>query len=380
MRIFHLISSTGFYGAEKMIASLASAQRESGHLACIEILTPDPDRIMNFVTECRRLDVPVHVTRTGGKLQASVIGALKKRRDSFKPDLVHSHNYKSDFYNVMMTKSSPARRVSTIHGFTKQNWKVSFYEIFDRWLLRHHFHGVVLVSEVLKERMSHQNSAVIPNGLNPDEWQAPSRDGRVSFRAKHHIPDGAFVIACVGRLSVEKNQRYLLDQARSWLTAGDPVRLVFIGDGELRRDLEEQCRQAGLSEKVIFTGRIDDMLTAYRAVDVCVLPSLTEGLPMNILECFAAGLPVIASRVGGIPFVIENGSNGLLFDHDDPETLRSAFEAVANDQDLRDSLIRQARATLAREFTLQKVQLSYESFYKRLLFQHNEQVRKNESE
>ncbi len=146
--------------------------------------------------------------------------------------------------------------------------------------------------------------------------------------------DGNKVIGMVARLDLQKGFEYLLRAARELCGAFPALKVVIVGEGPDRHAIENMIQRFGLQSNVILAGQHSDMPGIYAAMDIFVLPSLNEGLPMTILEAMAASRPVIATRVGAIPRVIKDGETGLLVDPGDVNGLRNALARLLTDSDL----------------------------------------------
>ncbi len=138
----------------------------------------------------------------------------------------------------------------------------------------------------------------------------------------------------VARLDLQKGFEYLLRAARELRATFPGLKFVIVGEGPDRNEIEDMIQRLGLQSTVVLAGQHSDMPGVYAAMDVFVLPSLNEGLPMTILEAMAASRPVIASRVGAIPKVIKDGETGLLVDPGDTDGLRNALARLLTDSDL----------------------------------------------
>jgi glycosyltransferase involved in cell wall biosynthesis len=158
----------------------------------------------------------------------------------------------------------------------------------------------------------------------------------------------------VGRLIPEKGHATLID-ALAMLTDDQSWRAVFVGDGPERRTIEDRVAHVGLVGRIHCVGSVDDAEHVFRALDVAVLPSISEGLPIAMLEAMAHALPVLASRVGGIPEVLTNGMTGLLVDPGKPAQLASALSRLLRDASLRRTLGDNARQLVARDYSFSSV-------------------------
>jgi glycosyltransferase involved in cell wall biosynthesis len=257
-----------------------------------------------------------------------------------QPSIVHSHGYRSDVVGAAGARTAGVPTVSTVHGFTGGGWKNRMYERVQCRALRS-FDAVVSVSSPLAEQLSiagipRDRLHVVPNAYG----------GRTAFAAPDEarralgVPPGVRHVGWIGRLGREKGADVLIDSLRR-LAERDLV-VSIVGDGRERRALERQVAALGLEGIVRFHGTMPDAARLVRAFDVVVLSSRTEGTPIVLLEALAAGVPVIASRVGGIPDVVSE-REAMLVPPEQPDLLASALAAV-----LRAPRSAAARAARAR--------------------------------
>jgi phosphatidyl-myo-inositol dimannoside synthase len=203
----------------------------------------------------------------------------------------------------------------------------------------------------------------VPYGVDVDCF-APLRADR-TLRSRWEIPPGATMVLAVGRLVAKKGFTHLVEAARRV----DEVHVVVAGDGDLRRGLEEQARAAG--DRVRFVGALDreTVARALAAADVVAVPSVVDaagnvdGLPNTVLEALASGRAVVASRVAGIPDVVQDGVTGLLVAAGDAEALAAALQRLARDPAERERLGREARACAVRHHGWDAAARSFEECY-----------------
>lgn len=202
---------------------------------------------------------------------------------------------------------------------------------------------------------------VVENGV---DGRFHPRD-REATRRRLDLPSGDFVILFVGLLVPVKGVDILLEALG--LMSHRAFRCVLVGDGQLRMGLQEQVREAGMSDRVLFAGlRPSDEIPLWMcAADVLVLPSRSEGRPNVVLEAQASGVPVVATRVGGTPELVEDGQTGLLIEAENPSELASALGRLADDEGFRQELGSSARAHIERsgltwERSASKVKAIYE--------------------
>ncbi len=161
---------------------------------------------------------------------------------------------------------------------------------------------------------------------------------------------------CVGRLSPEKGHRGLFDAFRAVLAVEPHAQLILVGDGPLRTELRALVQDAGIGASVTFHGALDEAATlaVVAGADVLVLPSLMEGLPVVLMEAMALGKPVISSGVAGIPELVRDGENGILFPPSKWQALTDAMVRLATDAPLRDRLGRAGKSAIAEEFAIDR--------------------------
>jgi glycosyltransferase involved in cell wall biosynthesis len=333
MRVLHIIDSGGLYGAEMMLLNLVSEQVEQGMEPIIaSIGNPHQDeKPLEREAVRRGLRIEPFRMRSGPNL----FGALRVMRFAREEqvDLLHAHGYKANILFGLLLKG--ARRipmVSTVHGWTSTSGvsRMRFYEWLDAKSLQQ-IDRVVLVNSamigharLLKTRRSFQ---VVNNGLASKiehDLSALNEDIAEFFRK-------GFTLCAIGRLSTEKGFDILLDALKEAATDWPKLRLVIFGEGRLRPALERQVKELGLQKQVMLPGYLPN---ASRYLPLCkafVLSSLSEGLPIVILEAMQAGVPIVATRVGGVPEVLADGAAGFLVEAGSRPALVSAIRQLRED-------------------------------------------------
>ena len=331
MKILHIIDSGGLYGAETMLLHLMTEQLHIGLqpiLASIGLLS-GVEKPIEAEAKLRGLKVCLFHMRPGPNL----IGALSilhfARRENV--DVLHSHGYKG---NILLGFLSQFLRripmISTLHGWTSVGGynRMRFYEWLDSVSLRF-VDRVVLVNETMRTHprlagLASDNLDVIENGIPLESIRVGGglRPDIQSFLAEQ------FTFGAIGRLSSEKGFDILLEAFAGVVAAGNEVQLVILGEGEQRHFLEEKIRSLGLKNRVLLPGFVAEAKNYLPLFDAFVMSSLTEGLPMVLLEAMAAGTPILATRVGGIPKVLEDGLGGKLVDAGDRGSLEMAMISI----------------------------------------------------
>ena len=367
MKILHLISSSGFYGAEAVVLNLLTKLRDDGqesHLICLKnagLLDPE------LLTRAKEKGIPAHVISCKIKFDLAAIRQIKKYISDNGMQIIHGHGYKSDLYGILAARSLKIPFVSTLHGWTAENGKVRIYGLIDRFVIRYADHVVSVSPAITKElkrlNMDTRRISFIPNGIDIVCFSPPRR--RRHLRS-HEFLRKKFVIGTVGRLSVEKGHKYLIRALKEIMKKAPDVGMILVGDGPLKGKLQDEVHALRLSDNVLFAGFQDDVVSMYKEMDMFVLPSLTEGVPMALLEAMAMELPVVATDVGGISFVVGK-DEGLLVNAGNSEALSSAIFSLVNDPSLRVDLGKNARAKVIREFSIDACYRKYREVYENVL-------------
>jgi glycosyltransferase involved in cell wall biosynthesis len=237
-------------------------------------------------------------------------------------------------------------------------------------------HQILVNADAVKDWLvadgySAANITVIRNGL--DMARFPICEPNLALRQELGVPPAAPLVAMLSRLDPQKGVEDFLDAAAQVAARVEDAHFLIIGDNALtsrlgyRQELEARAARLGLANRVVFTGFRLDVPGLLSQVAVSVLPSLSEGLSNTLLESMAAGVPVVATRIGGNPEVVEDGATGWLVPPRDPEALAQAITSILQDRGRAASFGGRARERVAERFSLQRMVRETESFYERAL-------------
>lgn len=290
-------------------------------------------------------------------------------RESF--DLIHTNGYFADIIGIPMARMRGIPIVSTCHGFIANDVKLGVYNLLDRVALLF-ANRIIAVSETIKKDLSaigirESKIEVIQNSVQTDSNPAILISKRKQIRQRVNLSESDIVIGYVGRLSEEKGIKFLIEAVSLLDQTNLPTKLLLIGDGQQRLELERFVEKKNLTKLVIFAGfqkHIEDWLPA---LDIFALPSLTEGTPMALLEAMAQGLPVVASSVGGIPSIIRSGHNGILTQPANPREMADAICTLYQNDQLRSSIGSEAKKTIHETFNVTDWVRKIEAVYLKLL-------------
>ena len=331
MRILHVIDSGGFYGAEVMLLELMRQQRELGHEPLLASIGAPANGEKTIEREARRRGLEVAVFRmANGPNFPGALRVLHYAREQ-GIELLHSHGYKGNIlFGLLPRQVRRLPMVTTLHGYTSNGrfGKMWLYEALDRFCLRR-IDKVVMVNPRMQEipALSRlRNTTTIENGIACDETSGSTPDpDLVAFMRQKRT------VVAVGRLSPEKGFDLLLQALSSLVTAGHDLQILLLGEGGLRASLEKLGQRLGLSERLLMPGYVAGASAYLEHACLLAMPSLTEGLPITLLEAMAAGVPVVASAVGGIPEALEQGQAGCLVPAGDPLSLQQAMGQILDE-------------------------------------------------
>lgn len=356
-------------GMRRHVSSLARGLVEAGY----EVIFASPDG--PFLTELVREGFEVQQIPLRGQPHPLYdYLCIKKLSQLLKKEricLVHAHGYRAGWVGRIAARLAGAPVVLyTVHSSMLHNpwprWKARFFLRLDGCLARF-TNRIITVSDDLRRELIEQGRVpaelviTIYNGL---KFEGGFAAAGADLRAELGLSPETLLVGTVARLAPQKGIPVLI-KAAARLAHRRAVRFVVVGDGPLRQELELQARASGAP--VVFPGFRDDVPNVLRALDIFVLPSLTEGLPYVILEAMATGLPVVATRVGGIPEVIRDRETGLLVAPGSEEELVLAVEALLDSEDLRKNLGAAAREHVRQHFTEEKMIRETLAVYEKLI-------------
>lgn len=264
----------------------------------------------------------------------------------------HGHDYKSNVLGLLLRRFWPMHLVTTVHGWGVTGGRRSFYYALDRGCLRF-YERVICVSQDLLGRciengVERERCRLVENAIDTEQFSR--RSDRDEAKRRLGFTPGRILIGAVGRLSCEKGFDRLIAAVDSLLKDGHQLELCIVGDGDERSHLDRQIATLGRQGRIRLVGFQSDTIEWYHAMDVYVLSSLREGLPNVLLEAMALKVPVVATRIAGVPTLVRDGENGLLVEPDDVGELCQALGTIAKNDALRERLADAGRATVETKY------------------------------
>lgn len=360
--VLHLLAPGAVGGLESVVRALASGQHAAGHRVVVGAVLARTDHAAPFLNALRADGVDVRRVVARGRDYLGERRQVTALCERLRPDVVHTHGYRSDVVDAGAARALGIATVTTVHGFTGGGLN-RVYEWLQVRAFRK-FSAVVAVSAPLVARLRAAGVPAARVHLLPNAYAARAAPlPRAEARGALGLPAGAWVVGWVGRMSPEKGADVLLDAVARM--AGGPI-VSLIGDGPQRAALERRARSLGIAERVRFHGMVPEAGRLYTAFDAFALSSRTEGTPISLLEAMAAGTPVVATSVGGVPDVV-TPAEARLVPSDSPLALAAALDDVRGDPAAAASRALAALGRLRDRFDARGWLARYESLYRSLL-------------
>jgi glycosyltransferase involved in cell wall biosynthesis len=357
-------------GPDKTILNSPRHLSSAGYRNLCVYLRPPRDRgFERLRRKAEQRNVSLIEIDDRGPLDGMVVPRLLNLCRRERVRIWHAHDYKTNLLGLLLSRLWPMRLITTVHGWGVHGPRLPFYYWLDRLSLQH-YEKVICVSKDLHDGclrlgVAPDRCELIENGIDDEEY---ARDRTVAEAKRHLSLDSTrFLIGGAGRLSPEKGFDLLIRAVHELRRAGTDASLVIIGEGDQRAALQALIVQLGQQEYIRLLGYRSDMRDWLQAMDVFALSSLREGLPNVLLEAMALETPVVATRIAGIPRLVQNGENGVLVDAADIEGLAYALKQLADDSEHRIALGQTGRTTVRSRFSFAERMRKVKTIYDRLL-------------
>jgi glycosyltransferase involved in cell wall biosynthesis len=332
VRILHVIQEMRTGGAERVVVSLARGAQAAGHPVAV---ASAPGELLAELDAVEHFPLPLL-----GRRPTAVPGAALQLRQALRqwePHIAHCHNPGMGIVTSLATlRGRMPKALVSVHGVPDEDWRRTTR------VLR--LAGLPAVAcgpgvEVALAEHGLPAAATIWNGVSP----APPPADRAELKRTWRIPREHKLVLAVGRLVPAKNHAVAI---QAFAEVNDAT-LVIVGEGALRNELEDEARQAGVHDRVVFAGLRPDARALIGAADAIVVSSRSEGLPMVVLEALAAGTPIVATAVRGVREILEDERNALVTPPDDPVRLAQALRRIVSDDQLAGRLASTGRGVAA---------------------------------
>ena len=311
-------------------------------------------------------------------LMATVRLARLIRRE--RPQILHTHTAKAGTVGRVAALLAGSRKppiiVHTFHGHVLRGYfgpaRSRFFRLLERWLAAN---TTVLIAVSPQGRddlvalgiAPAERFVVIRLGIELDERVAADQNGRADSRRYLGIPDDRFAVGWIGRMTAVKRTDDVLLAFKQLRAGGIDACLCMVGDGPDREHLEQRAQELGVVRDTLFLGYQEEVAPFYAAFDALVLPSGNEGTPVSAIEALAAGRPVVATRVGGVPDVVRDGEDGFLVEAGATDDLADRLAQLARDPDLRERMGKKGRERVVPRYAVDRLVGDVDRLYRELL-------------
>jgi glycosyltransferase involved in cell wall biosynthesis len=366
LRVMYVVGNSVIGGAENHVLTLAGALTQSGFAVSVVCPRPGPlvDALDGVCAQVQLVDMVRPAPNDEYEVSLEAVGRLVELMERWQPDVVHSHLYPAFVHASLAGRLAGAPAlVSTAHTLIVRPG--------DAWVTRLTATRVIAVSQAAKRLLveggvSPRAIRVIPNGIESRYFEDESERARVE-RERLGIPDGVPVVGTIARLSEEKGHRELLHIARGVLDRCPDAVFLIVGTGPLADELHTQAEALKIADRVIFTGARRDVTTLNHLIDVFLLPSREEALPLAVLEAMAAARPIVASAVGGVPEVVVDGETGMLFAPNDRSGFVRAVAELIDDPNRRRQIGERGRRRASTRFRVDRMIGETVRYYRAIL-------------
>jgi glycosyltransferase involved in cell wall biosynthesis len=374
-KVLHLISSGGLYGAESVILNLSQEMRKSSFVPIVGLITEIEGAIGDLGEAARELGIETVSFFAGRVGIVACFFSLKKFLSEKNISIVHCHGYKATVLSFFPCNLLGIPSVTTCHLWAnKGDFKLKFYHELEAMVMRA-LPAVIGVSmpicnKLIKKGVNNNKVHLIPNGINLANYRQYSKVDTCSFLRELGINEEDILVCTIGRLAAQKAQHQLVDAVNILRNKNIAVKCLIIGEGPLRGELESQRKQLGLEGVVFLPGFRDDIVNILELIDIFVLSSIDEGLPMVLLEAMAIKSAIITTSVGEIRGIIQHENNGLIFDVGDVRALVDSIELFYKDKRKRLDFAEAAFETYRKKYTSDVMARSHISLYREVLYKN----------
>jgi glycosyltransferase involved in cell wall biosynthesis len=384
VKVLRVIARLNMGGPALHVAYLTAGLQERGYdttLAAGSLARGEDS--MAFVADELGVEV-VRIDELGREISplrdlvATIRLALLIRRE--RPQILHTHTAKAGTVGRVAALLAGSRRppiiVHTFHGHVLRGYfgpaRSLFFRVLERRLASITTALVAVSPQVRDDLVAlrvapREQFVVIRLGIELDQRVAPEQDGRLESRRYLGIPADRIAVGWIGRMTAVKRTDDVLVACRGLRDSGIDACLCMVGDGPDRTQLERRAHELGVVRDTLFLGYQEDVAPYYAAFDALVLPSGNEGTPVSAIEALAAGRPVVATRVGGVPDVVRDGTDGFLVEVGATDDLADRLGRLARDPVLRERMGKEGRARVLPRYAVDRLVDDVDRLYRSLL-------------
>jgi glycosyltransferase involved in cell wall biosynthesis len=371
--VLHFISTSGLYGAERVILNLAVELQKTKYLPIVCVINEKAISISGLEYEAQIRGIKTIGIQVRSKYDIFVLIRVIKLLKVNNIKIIHSHGYKATLLAIIPSLILNIPLIVTCHlWFSRKDFKLQIYHALEAMVMQI-LPVVVGVSENICEKLrkhgiGRHKIRLIYNGISISDYEKSRNQKYQILRKELNISDEFYVIGSVGRLCIQKAQDQLLIATKIFKELNLKIKCIIAGDGPLLSKLKSLSNELGLQENVCFTGYRKDILDIIEILDVFVLTSIDEGLPMVILEAMAMKKAIITTPVGAIPNIIKDGVNGIIYPTGNIFALTQNIIFLLNNKNIQYNLGAKAYETFLKNFSSTYMTEKYIDIYDYLLY------------
>jgi glycosyltransferase involved in cell wall biosynthesis len=384
IKILRVIARLNMGGPALHVSYLTAGLRERGYDTTLVAGTlARGEDSMSFVADARDVDV-VRIDELGREISPlrDLVATLRLARliRRERPDILHTHTAKAGTVGrvaaLLAGRRAPPIVVHTFHGHVLRGYfgplRSGLFRLLERWLAARTTALIAVSPQVRDDLVAlgvapPERFVVIRLGIELDERVAAEQNGRAESRRYLGIASDRFAVGWIGRMTAVKRTDDVLVAFRRLRDDGVDAVLCMVGDGPDRPELERRAHELGVIRDTLFLGYQEDVAPFYAAFDALVLPSSNEGTPVSAIEALAAGRPVVATRVGGVPDVVQEGQDGFLVDPGATDDLADRLARLARDPALRERMGGAGRERVLPRYAVARLIDDVDRLYRSLL-------------
>lgn len=370
LKIIHLIDSGGLYGAEAVLLNLMFEQKKCGQSPILFSIGELKSNEKKLEAEAANQSLEVEKIRIRKGLNLAGSAKIIKTAREKSANIIHCHGYKA---NILMGITPVSKKriphISTLHGWTTTNYlsKKTVIQLIDLLCFKR-ADKIVVVSKSQTNhflfRVTRLKPEIVNNGIPEIFFNA--KEVKELNQNLYNFCKNNFIIGSIGRLSKEKGYDYLIQAFGLSVKKGIKAKLVILGEGTERKKLEKIIWENGLNDHILLPGYIENARNILPLFDIFILPSLSEGLPLTLLEAMQASRPCVATKVGGVPEVLENGKCGILVSSKSINELYKGILLLCKSEELRNKLGTLSRRRAVTKFHVSRMADAYNAIYEDL--------------
>jgi glycosyltransferase involved in cell wall biosynthesis len=364
IRVLHMGSPTGLYGAERWILALIKHLPPEQVDSWVGVVKDAPELEAPLCAVAAKMGFRTRVFESYGKFSRSAIGQLRQFLLEHEIDILHTHGYKTDLIGCLAVRGTSCRIIATPHGWSvNAGFKLQIYEMLDRVAFLF-MDAIAPLSQDLCDGLRRlpglrKKLRLIDNGVDLSEVDAPIETPELVRRWRS---ESRFIIGYIGQLITRKRIDSLIE---AFHQLDLPAKqLCLIGDGPQRAQLKALAERLGERDSIAFLGFRDDRIAFLKGFDLFVLPSELEGIPRSLMEATGAAIPAIATDIPGCRDVVLPGKTGLLCVPGDAEDLHRQMSRMIQDEALRTQLARAGAERTRERYSAQAMARRYAGLYR----------------